>query len=155
MSPMDSNGSWIVVALIIWPETKSCSSMIIFHILLRSKLPSVTPTRVNLLVWVRLQYRRTNTLIRLCLSNHLVIISCQYQSYVIWVCLLVLFSASRCVVFSQDDYTFVFEGFRKGDLYIVDFSSGPAVSTCLMEKLHLVGYGIKDLVMQECEIFKF
>src|ERR1041385_8267433 len=48
--------------------------------------------------------------------------------------MLVLFSASRCVVFSQDDYTFVFEGYRKGDLYIVDFSSGPAVSTCLMAK---------------------
>src|SRR3954468_22128470 len=48
--------------------------------------------------------------------------------------LLVLFSASRCVVFSQEDYTFVFEGFRKGDLYIVDFSTGPAVSTCLMAK---------------------
>ena len=48
--------------------------------------------------------------------------------------MLVLFSALRCVVFSQDDYTFVFEGFRKGDLYIVDFSSGPAVSTCLMAK---------------------
>src|SRR3954465_14194380 len=48
--------------------------------------------------------------------------------------MLVLFSASRCVVYSQDDYTFVFEGFRKGDLYIVDFSSGPVVSTCLMAK---------------------
>src|SRR3954454_4623750 len=48
--------------------------------------------------------------------------------------MLVLFSASHCVVFSQDDYTFVFEGFRKGDLYIVDFSSGPVVSTCLMAK---------------------
>src|ERR1044071_73336 len=48
--------------------------------------------------------------------------------------MLVLFSASRSVVFSQDDYTFVFEGFRKGDLYIVDFSSGPAVSTFLMAK---------------------
>src|SRR4051812_34552648 len=48
--------------------------------------------------------------------------------------MLVLFSTSSCVVFSQDDHTFVFEGFRKGDLYIVDFSSGPAVSTCLMAK---------------------
>src|SRR4051812_26575947 len=48
--------------------------------------------------------------------------------------MLVLLSASRCVVFSQDDYTFVFEGFQKGDLYIVDFSSGPVVSTCLMAK---------------------
>src|ERR1041384_1682093 len=49
-------------------------------------------------------------------------------------CMLVLFSASCCVVFSQDDYTFVFEGYRKGDLYIVDFFSGPAMSTCLMAK---------------------
>src|ERR1043165_8339863 len=48
--------------------------------------------------------------------------------------MLMLFSASRCVVISQDDYSFVFEGYRKGDLYIVDFSSGPAVSTCLMAK---------------------
>src|ERR1041385_1755941 len=48
--------------------------------------------------------------------------------------MLVLFSASRCVVFSQDDYSFVFEGYRKGDLYIVDFSSGPAVSACLIAK---------------------
>src|SRR3954469_64910 len=48
--------------------------------------------------------------------------------------MLVLFSASRYVVFSQDDYTFVFEGYRKGDLYIVDFSSGPTVPTCLMAK---------------------
>src|SRR3954464_12882633 len=48
--------------------------------------------------------------------------------------MLVLFFASRCVVFSQVNYSFVFEGYRKGDLYIVDFSSGPAVSTCLMAK---------------------
>src|SRR3954466_8277051 len=48
--------------------------------------------------------------------------------------MVVLFSALRCGVFSQDDYTFVFEGFRKGDLYIVDFSSSPTVSTCLMAK---------------------
>src|SRR4051812_22916113 len=48
--------------------------------------------------------------------------------------MLVLFSASRCVVFSQEDYTFVFEGYRKGYLYILDFSLSPAVSTCLMEK---------------------
>src|SRR4051812_46956524 len=47
--------------------------------------------------------------------------------------MLVLFLALRCVVSPQDDYTFVFEGFQKGDLYIVDFL-GPAVSTCLMAK---------------------
>src|SRR3954470_3750601 len=48
--------------------------------------------------------------------------------------MLVLFSASRCAVFSQDDYSFVFEGYRKGDLYIIDFSSGPTVSTFLLAK---------------------
>src|SRR3954469_19698964 len=48
--------------------------------------------------------------------------------------MLVLFSTSRCVVFSQDEYTFFFKGFRKGDRYIVDFSSGPVVSTFLMAK---------------------
>src|SRR3954463_3441236 len=48
--------------------------------------------------------------------------------------MLVLFCASRCAVFSQDDYTFVFEGYRKGDLYIVDFSLAPDVSTCLISK---------------------
>src|SRR4051812_44925378 len=48
--------------------------------------------------------------------------------------MLVLFYASDCVVFSQDDYTFVFEGYCKGNIYIVYFSSVPAVSTCLMDK---------------------
>src|ERR1041385_4109417 len=48
--------------------------------------------------------------------------------------MLVLFFASRYVFFSHDDYTFVFEGYQKGDLYIIDFSSGPFVSTCLMTK---------------------
>ena len=48
--------------------------------------------------------------------------------------MLVLFSASHCVVVSQDDHSFVFEGYRKGDLYIVDFSSDPVVPTCLMAK---------------------
>src|SRR4051812_24621523 len=87
MSPVDPNGSWTVVALIICPETKSCSPKTNSPNLLRSTLPSVTTIRVMLLVWVRLQYLRTNTLIRLCLSSHLVIISCLYRNYVIWVCL--------------------------------------------------------------------
>src|SRR4051812_12527241 len=106
--------------------------MIIYHILLRSILPSVTTTKGKLLAWVRLPYRKINILTELCLSSlgyNLMSISklCDMG-------MLVLFSASRCVVFSQVDYSFVFEGYRKGDLYIVDFSSGPAVSTCLMAK---------------------
>ena len=46
----------------------------------------------------------------------------------------VLFSATRCVLFLQEDYTFVFEGFINDDLHIVDLSSGPAVPTCLIAK---------------------
>src|SRR3954468_14684509 len=86
MSPVDPNGSWTVVALIIWLETKSCSSMINFHILLRSILPSVTTTKGKLLVWVNLPYRKINILIRLCLFNLSDITLCLLPSYVIWVC---------------------------------------------------------------------
>jgi len=48
--------------------------------------------------------------------------------------MLVLFSATHCVVFSQNDYKFIFEGYRKGDLYIMDFSLGSAMPTCLIAK---------------------
>ena len=90
--------------------------------------------------------------------------------------MLVLFSASRCVVFSQDNYTLVFEGYQKGDLYIVDFSSGPAVSTSgwlwhrrlghagmknlqtLVSKKHVVGINEvkfdKDRLCSACEAGK-
>src|SRR3954468_24969106 len=60
--------------------------MIIFHILLRSILPSVTTTKGKLLVWVRLPYRKINILTRLCLFNLSVITLCLFPSYVIWVC---------------------------------------------------------------------
>src|SRR3954470_2040621 len=102
--------------------------MIILHILLRSILHSVTTTKGKLLVWVRLPYRKINILTRLCLFNLSDITLCLFPSYVIWVCWYC--SLLLVVVFSQDDYTFVFEGYRKGDLYIVDFSSAPTVSTC-------------------------
>ena len=62
--------------------------------------------------------------------------------------MLVLFFASRCVVFSQDDYSFIFEGYHKGDIYIVDFSSGPAVSTWLIAKATSRWLCTEDLVMQ-------
>ena len=48
--------------------------------------------------------------------------------------MLVLFSISKCIVFMASDHSFVFEGIRKGDLYIVDFSKGPSVQTCLLAK---------------------
>src|SRR3954468_3326320 len=60
--------------------------MIIFHILLRSILPSVITAKGKLLVWVRLPYRKINILTRLCLFNPLDITICLFPSYVIWVC---------------------------------------------------------------------
>src|ERR1041385_8650803 len=55
--------------------------------LLRDILPSVTITKENYLVWVRLLYRRISILTKLCLFNLSDIISCLYRSFVIWVCL--------------------------------------------------------------------
>src|SRR4051812_15232506 len=48
--------------------------------------------------------------------------------------LIVLFGKYGCVVQMVSDYSIVFRGVRKGDLYIVDFSKGPQVATCLMAR---------------------
>lgn len=48
--------------------------------------------------------------------------------------LLVLFSKTGYKIFMSFDYSLVFGGFRKDDLYLVDFSKGPQVSTCLIVK---------------------
>src|SRR3954462_5859229 len=97
---------------------------------------------VKFLVWVRLLYQRTNTLIRLCLFNHLVTISCQYQNYVIWVCLscsllrVVLFSRRMIILLSLKDfereiYTLL--------IFLRDLMYPPA----LWKKLRQGGYGIE------------
>ena len=39
--------------------------------------------------------------------------------------MVVVFGKYRCVVIMEADNSKVFEGFRRGDLYIVDFSIGP------------------------------
>ena len=39
--------------------------------------------------------------------------------------MVVVFGKYRCVVVMEADNSKVFEGFRRGDLYIVDFSTGP------------------------------
>src|SRR4051812_31426246 len=77
--------------------------MIIFHILLRSILPSVTTTKGKLLVWVRFPYKKINILTRLCLFNLSDITLCLFPSYVIWVCwycslLLVLLCFNRMTI---------------------------------------------------------
>ena len=48
--------------------------------------------------------------------------------------MVVVFGKFCCLVLMESDNSKVFEGFRKGDLYIVDFSAGPQPATCLLAK---------------------
>src|SRR3954469_22553491 len=54
--------------------------------------------------------------------------------------LLVLFGKYGCLVSMVSDNSIVFRGVRKGDLYIVDFSEGPQVATCLLAYLPTTGH---------------
>ena len=44
--------------------------------------------------------------------------------------MVVVFGKYHCVVVMEADNSKVFEGFRRGDLYIVDFSTGPQPAVC-------------------------
>ena len=48
--------------------------------------------------------------------------------------MVVIFGKYCCVVIMEADHSKVFEGFRRGNLYIVDFSTGPQPATCLLAK---------------------
>jgi hypothetical protein len=48
--------------------------------------------------------------------------------------MIVIFGKYRCIVLMESDKSKVFEGFRRGDLYLVDFSKGPQPATRLMAK---------------------
>src|SRR5215216_6724585 len=48
--------------------------------------------------------------------------------------MVVVFGKYRCLVLMESHNSEVFEGFRRGDLYIVDFSTGPQPATCLLAK---------------------
>ena len=48
--------------------------------------------------------------------------------------MVVVFGKYRCVVVMEADNSKVFEGFRRGDIYIVDFSTGPQPAVCLLAK---------------------
>ena len=48
--------------------------------------------------------------------------------------LVVLFGKYGCFVQMVKDDSIVFRGVRNGDLYIVDFSEGPQVATCLLAR---------------------
>ena len=41
--------------------------------------------------------------------------------------MIVMFGKYRCFVLMESDKSLVFEGYRKDDLYVVDFSAGPYV----------------------------
>src|SRR3954469_19194199 len=46
--------------------------------------------------------------------------------------MVVVFGKYHCVVVMEADNSKVFKGFRRGDLYIVDFSTGPQPAVCLL-----------------------
>ena len=61
--------------------------------------------------------------------------------------MVVVFGKYCCIMLMESDNSKVFEGFRKGDLYIVDFFARPQPATCLLAKASECCYGIDDLVM--------
>ena len=48
--------------------------------------------------------------------------------------MVVVFGKYHCIVLMEYENSKVFEGFRRRDLYIVDFSAGPQPATCLLAK---------------------
>src|SRR3954463_8046990 len=48
--------------------------------------------------------------------------------------LVVLFGKYGCLLQTVSDNSIVFRGVRKGDIYIVDFSEGPQVATCMLAR---------------------
>ena len=48
--------------------------------------------------------------------------------------MVVIFGKYRCLVLMEYDKSLVFEGYRKDDLYMVDFSAGPQLAVCLLAK---------------------
>ena len=48
--------------------------------------------------------------------------------------MIVMFGKYRCLVLMESDKSLVFEGYRKDDLYMVDFSAGPQLVVCLLAK---------------------
>src|SRR3954471_5537762 len=113
----------------------------------------MTTIMVKLLVWVRLLYQRTNTLIRLCLSNLLDTISYQYQSYVIWVCLY-CFLLRVVLCFCRTTIPSSSKGFAREISTLLISLRGLLYPPASWQKFRQAGYGIEDLAMLECEIFK-
>ena len=60
--------------------------------------------------------------------------------------MVVVFGKYRCVVIMEADHSKVFEGFRRGDLYLISLQDRNQPCAYL-QKLQKAGYGIDDLVM--------
>ena len=61
--------------------------------------------------------------------------------------MVVVFGKFCCLVLMESDNSKVCEGFRKGDLYIVDSLQDHSLPHVYLQRLQNVGYGIDDLVM--------
>ena len=48
--------------------------------------------------------------------------------------MIVIFGKYGFLVLMESDKSLVFEGYRKDDLYMVDFSAGPQMAVCLLAK---------------------
>ena len=48
--------------------------------------------------------------------------------------MVVVFGKFCCLVLMEPGKSLAFEGYRRGDLYMVDFSAGPQLAVCLLAK---------------------
>jgi len=48
--------------------------------------------------------------------------------------MIVIFGKYHCLVLMESEKSLVFEGYRRGDLYMVDFSARPQLAVCLLAK---------------------
>ena len=48
--------------------------------------------------------------------------------------MIAMFGKYRCLVLMESEKSLVFEGYRKDDLDMVDFSAGPQLAVCLLAK---------------------
>ena len=57
--------------------------------------------------------------------------------------MIVIFGKYRCLVLMESDKSLVFEGYRKGDLYMVDSQQVHSLPYVFLQKLQNAGSGIE------------
>ena len=65
--------------------------------------------------------------------------------------MIVIFGKYRCLVLMESDKSLVFEGYRKDDLYMVDFSAGPQLVVCLLAKASEFWLLVESFELSECD----